>query len=239
MKLIMESFKRFIEDEVDKDDGEKEELEEVGLCHSKKTGHFTDCEAGAVYSLSKKGADRAGVDKKHMGRGNVTSKTKDGDIKYRSLYGANTSKERSCGRIRFPDGDDGYKRYSCGNYNKKYTEDRKQKTHPLVPHGDDSESDRLDKLGYTHHLRALGRGIVRSEELNDDDNGLYISLDDLIQVLQSIPDQREDQLLENSDALLKKCRQIGFTTPQEYFKNLVSTINLLKQSFDGKVGEQK
>ena len=30
MKLIMESFKRFIEDEVDKDDGEKEELEEVG-----------------------------------------------------------------------------------------------------------------------------------------------------------------------------------------------------------------
>ena len=239
MKLIMESFKRFIEDEVDKEDDEKEELDEVGLCHSKKTGHFADCDAGAVYSLSKKGADRAGVDKKHMGRGNVTSKTKDGDIKYRSLYGANTSKEKSCGRIRFPDGDEGYKRYSCGNYNKKYTEDRKQKTHPLVPHSDDSESTRLDKLGYTHHLRALGRGIVRSEELHQGDDGLFISLDDLIQLLQSLPDQREDQLVETNDVLLKKCRQIGFKSSQEYFQTLVSTINLLKQSFEGKVGESK
>ena len=238
----MENFKRFLDDELDSDKNEdnkdKEELDEVGVCHSKTTGHFTDCDAGAVYSLSKKGAQRGGVDKKHVGRGSVTSK-KDGEVKYRSLYGANTSKEKSCGRLRFPDGDEGYKRYSCGNYNKKYTEERKKKTHPLVPHSDDAESDRLDKLGYTHDLRALSRGIVRREDLNDNDDGLYVSLDDLILLLQSLPEQREEQMLENNDVMLKKCRQLGFKSSQEYFQNLVSTINLLKQSFDGKVGEQK
>ncbi len=238
MKTLMENFKRFLDDELDDDENDKEELDEVGVCHNKSTGHFSDCDAGAVYSLSKKGAQRGGVDAKHVGRGKVTSK-KDGKVKYRSLYGANTSKEKSCGRLRFPDGDEGYKRYSCGNYNKKYTEDQKQNTHPLVPHSDDAESDRLDKLGYTHDLRALSRGIVRSEDIEADDAGLYVSLDDLIMLLQSLPAQRQDQMLEGNDVLLKKCRQLGFKSSQEYFQNLVTTIDLLKKSFDGKVGEKK
>ena len=108
-----------------------------------------------------------------------------------------------------------------------------------MPSSEDSDSDRLDKLGYTHDLRALSRGIVRREDISDNDGGLYVSLDDLIMLLQSLPEQREEQMLESNDVMLKKCRQLGIKSSQEYFQNLVSTINLLKQSFDGKVGEKK
>ena len=255
MKILFENFRRYLEDEsiegdllsitdTDEDEDEEgmEELEEVGMCHDPKTGHFDDCDSGAVYSLSQRGASRAGVDDKHVGRGNVTRKTKDG-IKYKSLFGANTSKEKSCGRIRFPKGDDGYKKYSCSKYNKKYAdleEDENEKSHPLVPSSEDSEGNRLDKLGYDKHLRALARGIIRADEaINMPADDLYISLNDLIQLLNDIPRQRDNQMLEGNDVLVQKCRAIGFKTSEEYFKGLLMSVSKLKQAFDGKLGASK
>ncbi len=250
MKTILESFRRYtesIKDEFELIDNEEEEsdsseeLEEAGMCHNPDTGHFDDCDAGAIYSLSKKGADSAGIDSKHVGRGKVSSKSKDG-IKYRSLYGANTSKDKSCGRIRFPSGDEGYKKYSCSNYSKKYsqTESSKKKRlkHPLVPSSEDSDSERLDKLGFDKHTRALAKGIIRADEVVESDNDFFISLNDLIKFLESIPQQQQKQIqmMENNKAIVAKCRKLGFQTQQEYFKNLTSSLSKIKQAMDGKLG---
>lgn len=251
MKALLESFRKYIEDEdassgcydgnvsdesSESEEDDPEELEEVGMYHDPSTGYFTKRKAGAVKSLSKKGAQSAGVDPKYAERGVVTS----GD-KLSSKFGLNFGKKQ-CGRTKFPAGGKlPYKKYSCSKYNKTYSdlEEDGDKKHPLVPSLDDSESDRLDKLGYTHHLRALGRGIVRADEvmLKGEEDDLFISIEDLIALLKSIPEQRDVQLVENRAGLVQKCKEIGFKTNQEYFKSLVITLSTLKQAQDGKLGD--
>jgi hypothetical protein len=101
-----------------------EELTEVALCRSPKTGYFSDCKSGAVYSLSKKGADSAGVDSKYVKRGIVTKgDTKDGVPKTRAKYGMNTSDKKAAGRKRIPSGEDIPARRSVSKYPALYKED--------------------------------------------------------------------------------------------------------------------
>ena len=71
----------------------EDELSEVGLYHSPKTGRWTKRETGAVKSLTKKGAKSAGVSDDLVGRGVVTGKDK-----ISAKMGMNFGKGTSCGR---------------------------------------------------------------------------------------------------------------------------------------------
>lgn len=94
----------------------KDELSEVGLYHSPKTGRWVKKQAGAVKSLTKKGAKSAGVSQDLVGRGVVTS----GD-KVAAKFGMNGSEEHSCGRKTIS-GDDISAKYKCSDYKQKYAE---------------------------------------------------------------------------------------------------------------------
>ena len=114
MKLTKRQLRRMI----------LKELKEVALCRSPDTGYFAACTKGAVYSLSDKGAESAGVDKKYVKRGVVTQgKTKKGVPKTRAKYGMNTSDKKAAGRVRIPSGDDITPRRSVSKYPELYEGD--------------------------------------------------------------------------------------------------------------------
>ena len=94
----------------------EEELSEVGLYHSPKTGRWTSRETGAVKSLTKKGAKSAGVSDDLVGRGVVTGKDK-----ISAKFGMNGSEEHSCGRKTIS-GDDITAKYKCSDYKQEYAE---------------------------------------------------------------------------------------------------------------------
>ena len=52
---------------------------------------------------------------------------------------------------------------------------------------------------------------------------------------------KDNELLvvESRDALVQKCQQLGFKSQQEYFRNLVTSLNTLKLAQDGDLGKQK
>tara|TARA_R110000744_G_scaffold379689_2_gene498420 strand:+ start:362 stop:904 length:543 start_codon:yes stop_codon:yes gene_type:complete len=97
-------------------------LIEVGLCHSKDTGFFTDCNKSSVYSLTNKGASDNNIDKSYVGRGMVTSKEKRTPPKLRSKFGVNTSPTKQAGRKKIS-GDDINPVYSVSDYPDKYNEE--------------------------------------------------------------------------------------------------------------------
>lgn len=100
-------------------------LKEASLCHSPKTGYFATCQkAGNVYSLSKKGAKSAGVDKKFVKRGTLTKSKPRGDVPVtKTLFGVNSQKDPA-GRIRIPSGEKIPPKISVSKYPKRYTETR-------------------------------------------------------------------------------------------------------------------
>lgn len=73
--------------------------------HDEK-GRLTGCKKGAVFSMSKAGINKLGIDDKYLGRGVVTScPTEDGELpKLKTPFGLNTSKTKQGGRKQFPDG---------------------------------------------------------------------------------------------------------------------------------------
>ena len=83
--------------------------------HDPKTGHFSKREPGAVKSLTKDGARRAGVDKSYVERGVVT-----GNDKIQAKMGQNF-KKTSCGRLTI-DGEPISPKYKCGDYKEPYAE---------------------------------------------------------------------------------------------------------------------
>jgi hypothetical protein len=103
MKLTKDDLKKIIE----------ESILEVALCRNKDTGHFDDCSPGNVYSLTKSGARRAGVDDEFVGRGTITK-----NRKLDTPYGANTSDTKQCGR-KFISGADKKKDRRCRDYKSK------------------------------------------------------------------------------------------------------------------------
>lgn len=113
MNMNKEQLKRLI----------KKVLIEVATCHDPKTGFFAKCEKDAIYSLTKKGAARSGVDPKFVKRGTVTTtKTKDGIPRTRAKYGINASEKDSAGRLTI-DGDKiKNPKYYVSKYKKKYSD---------------------------------------------------------------------------------------------------------------------
>ena len=85
-------------------------------CWRSKKGHFSSPKDAKTYSCSNK-ALRSGAIKNPdlIKRGKVTSK---GSIS--SPFGMNSSKDKQCGRTRFPDGSKISPKYSCKDYNAKY-----------------------------------------------------------------------------------------------------------------------
>jgi hypothetical protein len=99
MKITENRLKQIIDEEVVK------MLKELGFCHNNK-GFFDSCKKGNTYSLSDKGADRAGVDNKYVKRGILTKdKEEDESPKLRTPFGLNTSKDKQGGRIKMKGGD--------------------------------------------------------------------------------------------------------------------------------------
>jgi hypothetical protein len=103
--------------------------------------------------------------------------------------------------------------------------------HPLVPSSDDSESDRLDKLGYTHHLRALGKGIVRADEdidgeINDVEIDFNLTIDQIVDIVQAVLKMPEVQQLEmNQDKLRKQCSSIGMISMSDAQQRVLRGVN--------------
>jgi hypothetical protein len=105
MKIKKEDLERIIE----------EELNEIGLYHSPKTGRWVSKSAGAVKSLTKKGARDAGVSQDLVGRGVITGKDK-----VSAKMGMNFGKDQ-CGRKNI-DGTDIDAKYKCSDYKERYAE---------------------------------------------------------------------------------------------------------------------
>ena len=105
MKISKKDIMRIVE----------EEINEVGLYHSPKTGRWVSKSQGAVKSLTKKGARSAGVNPDLVGRGVVTAKDK-----ISAKMGQNFGKDQ-CGRKTI-DGEDITARYKCSDYKEPYSE---------------------------------------------------------------------------------------------------------------------
>jgi hypothetical protein len=223
MKITKTSLKQIIKEELDS------LLSELNPYHDKHTGKLSSAKSGNSYSLSAPSVKAAGWDSEKAKKGEITSK---GNVSYKFGMSGET---KGCGR-KSVSGKKIPKKYRCSKYPEKYDEEM---DHPLVPSSDDAESDRLDKLGYTHHLRALGKGIIRADEdLGEDD--VFVSLNDIMKLLDQLRAEEDPtpHVVEgNQDHLVKKCRQLGFTTSREAFQNLAQTLNTLKRAEDGKLYE--
>ena len=223
MKITKSKLKEMIVEEL-----EAVMFTELNPYHDKKTGRLSSANSGNSYSLSRPATDKAGWDPEKAKKAKVTGK---GKLSYR--FGMSDG-EKACGRKTVSGKKIDPKR-SCSDYPKAYNEDG----HPLVPSRDDSESDRLDKLGYTHHLRALGKGTLRMDE--EPDEGVFISARDLIQALndligdQQVQDGRESLQEDARSEMNQKCRAMGFTTPQEAQQGVLKSLNAFALAKDGKL----
>jgi hypothetical protein len=199
----------------------RETLNEVSLCRNKTTGHFDDCKPGNVYSLTHAGAKRAGVSTDLVGRGTMTK-----NRKLDTPYGANTSDTAQCGRMKIS--------------GEKKPKDRRCRDYKSKGRYGVNETDSIMVFDST--------GIRRFELMTDVDGSddLFISLNDLLDALSLLtPDGSETfrgskpKLVEANAALVAKCQRLGFKSQQEYFRNLVTSLNTLKQATDGDLGKEK
>ena len=191
----------------------RECIQEIAMCRNKDTGHFDDCSPGNVYSVTRAGAQRAGIDSKYVGRGTMTK-----NRKIDSPFGANTSDTKQCGRMKIS-GEPKKKDRRCRDYKQK------GRYH-------------IKELGSLSLFDS--EGIRRFDMMADDYNGqepdVFISLNDLIDALDLIDDnQSQPQLVESRQALIAKCQRIGMKTQTEFFRNLVSSLDTLKRASDGKL----
>jgi len=108
MKIKKQDIERMVKEEL-------ESIREANLYHNPQTGRWDSKRAGAVKSLTKKGARSAGIDPKLVGRGVVGSSGK-----VSAKMGQNFGKDQ-CGRLNL-DGDPINPKYKCGDYKKPYNE---------------------------------------------------------------------------------------------------------------------
>jgi hypothetical protein len=89
--------------------------------HDEK-GRLTGCRKGAVFSMSKAGINKLGIDDKYLGRGIVTScPDKEGELpKLKTPFGMNTSKKKAAGRMKMPSGDAISPKYRVKDYPAQY-----------------------------------------------------------------------------------------------------------------------
>ena len=227
VKITATDLLEMVEEELDK------YLLEVALCHSPSTGHFTDCNPKAVYSLSHRAAKNNNIDREFVGRGNLTKKRK-----IMAKYGANTAKDPGgqCGR-QTVQGKSKAKTKRCHDYPKKYIDEDSG----LLIEPDDSDNERRHKIfpGY-NHLRQLANGIMEDEETGD----TFIEIGYLIDWLKDQGKQMEqkaeiqiveDENAERQQALIQKCRELGFKTQQEAFKTIVNSLNAISLADSGRL----
>lgn len=129
IKLLMENWREFSESKEEVEETElneveldEAELDEAALCHDPDTGHFADCEAGAVYSLSQRGAAAAGIkNDKLVARGVLTSDEpkEDGSYSVRAPFGLNVGKNQG-GRINMPSGEPKSPQRYVKGWNRRY-----------------------------------------------------------------------------------------------------------------------
>ena len=223
MKITKGSLRRIVKEEI------SGYLNEVGLCHDPDSGHFDDCDSGNIYSLTFKGAKDNNIDDEYVQRGKVSSKQKRKPPKISAKFGSNTSDTKQAGRKKIS-GKDISPKYSVSKYPEKYGQ-KNEMDHPLVPSSDDSESDRLDKLGYTHHLRALGSGIIRADEdvdgeINDVEIDFNLTIDQIVDIVQAVLKMPEIQTLEmNQDKLKQKCNSIGMISMADAQQRVLRGVN--------------
>ena len=216
MKITKTRLRQIINEEINT------YLAEVGLCHDPKTGHFDDCDSGNIYSLTKKGAKDNNISDEYVQRGKISSKKKRKPPKVSAKFGSNTSPTKQAGRKKIS-GDNISPKYSVSKYPQKYGQTEKI-DHALVPSIDDSESDRLDKLGYTHHLRALGRGIIRADE--DLELDVTLTLDQIVDIVKAVLATPEIQTLESdNDKLKQKCASIGMISMADAQQRVLRGVN--------------
>ena len=227
MKITNKELKAIIE----------EVITEVALCRNKDTGHFDDCSPGNVYSLTHKGAKDAGVSSDLVGRGTITK-----NRKLDTPYGANTSDTAQCGRMKIS-GDKKKKNRRCRDYKSKgrYGVDEDSM---LLPNDNDSDSERKAKIfpGYDE-IRKLSIGITETPDESD----IFVSLNDLIEWMNNLRVDAEDEYeiidggklveVKPNEMLLRKCQQMGMKTQQEFFRNLVISLDTIKRASDGKLRE--
>ena len=227
MKITKKALKEMIVEEY------KILLSELNACHSKTTGKLSSCASGDSYSLSEPAVKKAGWDSEKAGKGKITSK---GNPSYR--FGM-ASGEKACGRKTVP-GKKINPKYKCADYPEQYDESG----HPLVPSSEDADSDRKEKLGYTKNLQALGRGVIRADEtlVVHGEKRLSLTLSELMDIIgEAFQDlnmmQTEAFAGEKQRAFQAKCRQMGFTTPAEAQKAILTALNNFHRASDGKLFE--
>jgi len=232
MKISRHKLEEIIEETV------SEFLDEAALCHDEK-GHFSKCDAGATYSLSKSGAEEAGVDKKYVGRGKVSrrGKRKDGSYSLSSKMGMNTSSKKQAGRTKFPDGEEIDPKYSVSKYPQRYKEEKtvwnpdwksakkRKQDHSILKPSHTSWNHGHEELSQV--ARGVGLGI-----LEGDGN---ITYQQLLQVLdEAFP---IDELEEATSPLRKKCRSMGLISMSEAQKRILLSLNAFAKAHDGKLGD--
>jgi hypothetical protein len=102
------------------DSPDDDELEEGGNYNHCPDGKFGCAnQKGSIYSMSKDGARRAGIDTSYVGRGVQTgNRDEKGKPKFKSAFGQATG-DKACGRVDLRKGAISPK-YSCGKYSSKY-----------------------------------------------------------------------------------------------------------------------
>ena len=196
-------------------------IAELGLCHSPTTGHFTKCDKGSVYSLTKKAAKKHDVDASYVKRGSVTSKKRRSPPKVKAKYGLNTSKSKSGGRKTLA-GDDINPKRSVSKYPKLYSE---------------IDEDHLDSIGYPKELRALGSGTIH---LEGDHEVVTMKIDALVKLVIDVMRHRDVQLVENNANDLKnKCKAIGYIDAATAQERVLKGINAAALASDGKLFNAK
>ena len=83
------------------------------------------------------------------------------------------------------------------------------------------------------HPYVCKTGKLREATIQDENGDCYVKLDMLLALLE----KEEENLLEQAalTPLQQKCIQIGYTTPQQAFKNLTVTLNQLQRSMKGEL----
>ena len=235
MKITKQKLKLIIREETVK------ALEEVATCHNKKTGHFDDCESGAVYSLTDKGARENNIDKKYVQRGTVTKKkaSRDEPPTVQAKFGVNSSKKKSAGRKEIS-GTDISPKYSVSKYPEKYEEEQKKTQRWNRNWKSVRRRRQNDKMGkpsrrsWLHGYDELDK-LTRGVDLGILE-GRSIEVEDLAACIETVlMDYTEHaDLLDESEAA-DTCRRMGFTTAKEATRKILLSLNNFAKASDGKL----
>ena len=222
MKLTKQQLKIILKEEIE------EVIDELNACHDKDTGKLSSCKQGDSYSLSKPAVRAKGHDPDRAGKGKVTSRGK-----LSPRFGM-ADGSKACGR-KTVSGKKINPKYRCAEYPNKYEEGIKD----LIPSVDDSDSDRLDKLGYPKHLQALGRGVIRQDEATGIEY-IFLPLSELVQIVYNAFQDKSNVLEGNAEEkkrIQAVCKANGYLTSGQAQERILVALNNFSKAADGKLFE--